>query len=84
MRTSEQYREGLRKMRRNVYVGGELVDRDDERMMGAVRTLSTTLTWQQTPSTRILLPQHLTSPGRRSTGSAMCTKAWRTFTRSRI
>ncbi len=42
MRTSEQYREGLRKMRRNVYVGGELVDRDDERMMGAVRTLSTT------------------------------------------
>lgn len=42
MRTSEQYLEALRKMRRNVYVGGELVDRDDERMMGAVRTLSTT------------------------------------------
>ena len=30
MRTKEQYVEGLRKMRRNLYYNGTLIDRDDE------------------------------------------------------
>ncbi len=55
MRTSEQYLEGLRKKRRNVYIGGELVDRDDERMMGAVRTLSTTFDVVSNPEYRDLV-----------------------------
>lgn len=62
MRTSEQYRERLRKMRRNVYIGGELVDRDDERMMGAVRTLSTTFDVASDPQYQDLVTatSHLT------------------------
>ena len=42
MRNSKKYIEDLRKMRRNIRMGGELVDRDDERMLGAVNTLSAT------------------------------------------
>ncbi len=62
MRTAKQYREGIRKMRRNVYVGGELVDRDDERMMGAVRTLSTTFDLAEKPEFQDLMTatSHLT------------------------
>jgi aromatic ring hydroxylase len=62
MRTSKQYREGLRKMRRNVYVAGEVVDRDDERMMGAVRTLSTTFDLAEKPEHEGLMTatSHLT------------------------
>jgi aromatic ring hydroxylase len=42
MRSSKEYRESLRKMKRNVRMAGDLVDRDDELMMGAVNILSHT------------------------------------------
>ena len=39
MRTKEEWIAGLKTMRRNVYLTGEKVDRDDERMRGAINTL---------------------------------------------
>ena len=42
MRTKEQYIEGLRKMRRNIYVDGNLIDRDDEMQMDCINTIGMT------------------------------------------
>jgi aromatic ring hydroxylase len=42
MRTKGQYIDGLRKMRRNLYVNGDLIDRDDELQMDCINTLGTT------------------------------------------
>ena len=42
MRTKEQYIQGLSKMRRNVYLDGELIDRTDERQMDCLNTIGTT------------------------------------------
>ena len=42
MITSSEYRKRLSKMRRNVYMDGQLVDRDDPRMQGAVNTVAKT------------------------------------------
>ena len=42
MRTVEQYRDDLRKMRRNVYVGGQPVDRDDPRIEPGTNVISLT------------------------------------------
>lgn len=42
MRTTEQYLTDLKSMRRNVFIGGELVHRDDARLIGSVRVLQTT------------------------------------------
>ena len=42
MRTKEQYVEGLRKMRRNLYLDGRRIDRDDEVQMDAINTMGTT------------------------------------------
>jgi len=36
MRTKRQYIEGLRKMRRNLHVNGNVIDRDDELQMDCV------------------------------------------------
>jgi len=47
MRNSKEYRERLSKMRRNVRMGGELIDRNDERMMGVINTLSATFDFAQ-------------------------------------
>ncbi len=42
MRTKEQYIEGLRKMRRNIYVDGNKIDRDDELQMDCINTIGLT------------------------------------------
>jgi len=42
MRTKEQYIQGLAKMRRNLYLDGELIDRTDERQMDCINTIGTT------------------------------------------
>ena len=42
MRTKQQYIEGLRKMRRNIYVNGEKIARDDEIQMPTINTIGLT------------------------------------------
>lgn len=42
MRTKEQYIEGLRKMRRNIYLDGNKIDRDDELQMDCINTIGLT------------------------------------------
>ncbi len=42
LRTASRYREGLRRMKPNVYVGGQLVDRDDPRIQPGVNVMSLT------------------------------------------
>ena len=42
MRTKQQYIEGLRKMRRNIYVDGEKIDRTDEMQMTTLNTIGLT------------------------------------------
>ena len=49
MRTKEEWIAGLKTMRRNVYLTGEKVDRDDERMRGAINTLGETFDYAQMP-----------------------------------
>jgi len=62
MRTSQEYIQGLMKKRRNVRIGGEIVDRDDERMMGAVRDIVSTFDLAQKAEYRDLMTatSHLT------------------------
>ena len=55
MRTPQQYQEELKRKRRNVYISGDLVDRDDERMMGSVRILSKTFELAAMPEHQELL-----------------------------
>jgi aromatic ring hydroxylase len=49
MRTKEQYLEGLRKMRRNLYLNGEKISRDDEIQMPAIETMSVTFDYAADP-----------------------------------
>ena len=49
MRTKEQYIDGLRKMRRNIYVNGNLIDRDDEMQMDCLNTIGLTYDYANMP-----------------------------------
>ncbi|MFW6080439.1 MAG: 4-hydroxyphenylacetate 3-hydroxylase family protein [Desulfosalsimonas sp.] len=49
MRTREQYLEGLKKLRRNLYFNGEKIDRDDEVQMQAINVMSVTFDEAATP-----------------------------------
>ncbi len=49
MRTKEQYLERLRKMRRNLYLNGEKISRDDEIQMAAIETMSVTFDYAADP-----------------------------------
>ncbi|MGD2073232.1 MAG: 4-hydroxyphenylacetate 3-hydroxylase N-terminal domain-containing protein, partial [Candidatus Thorarchaeota archaeon] len=40
MRTSEDYRQALYKMKPNIIIDGKYVGRDDPRLQGAIKTLS--------------------------------------------
>jgi aromatic ring hydroxylase len=62
MRTKERYIEGLRKMRRNLYYGGEKIDRTDERQMACLETMGTTFDEANKPQNAGLLTarSHLT------------------------
>ncbi|MFP4452143.1 MAG: 4-hydroxyphenylacetate 3-hydroxylase family protein [Desulfobacterales bacterium] len=42
MRTKQQYLEGLKKLRRNLYFNGEKIDRDDEMQMQAINVMGVT------------------------------------------
>jgi len=49
MVTSQEYRQRIMKLRRNVYVDGELVARDDPRLMGEINVLGLTYELAQDP-----------------------------------
>lgn len=42
MKTSQEYRENLYKMKHNIFINGEKVGRDDPRMEGVIKTISQT------------------------------------------
>jgi len=42
MRTFAEYQEKLKKMRKNVYIDGELVERDDPRLLGGQHIIGIT------------------------------------------
>lgn len=62
MRTAEQYRAKLKSMRPNVYMNGELIQRDDPRLAGGVNTIAETFIRVQDPENEDLLTavSHLT------------------------
>src|SRR4030066_19333 len=49
MRTKQQYIEGLRRMRRNIYVNGEKIARDDEVQMPTIHTMGLTFDYAADP-----------------------------------
>ncbi|MDP6100457.1 MAG: 4-hydroxyphenylacetate 3-hydroxylase N-terminal domain-containing protein [Dehalococcoidia bacterium] len=50
MITSQQYRERLKRLKSNVFIDGELVDRGDSRMQGEINTLAITYDMAEDPS----------------------------------
>ncbi|UCE10869.1 MAG: aromatic ring hydroxylase [Candidatus Thorarchaeota archaeon] len=55
MRTGDEYKEALVKMKPNVIIGGENVGRDDERLQGVIKTISMTFDRADDPEFRDLL-----------------------------
>jgi len=49
MRTPDQYFADLKKMKKNIYIGGEKVGRDDPRLLGNIRVMQTTFDLAQDP-----------------------------------
>ena len=49
MRTKEQYLESLKKKRRNIYVDGQKIDRDDELQMDCINTIGLTFDYANDP-----------------------------------
>ena len=49
MRTSEEYLEGLRVMKPNVYMGGEIVKRDDPRILPGINVMRITFDMASDP-----------------------------------
>jgi 4-hydroxyphenylacetate 3-monooxygenase/4-hydroxybutyryl-CoA dehydratase/vinylacetyl-CoA-Delta-isomerase len=62
MRTSKDYRKTLQEMRRNVYMKGKLVERDDPALMPSIRVLAKTFDLVEDPEFRDVLTStsHLT------------------------
>lgn len=62
MRTSKEYVERLNKMRKNVYMNGELVERDDPELLPSIRVLSKTFDLAEDPEFKDLITttSHLT------------------------
>jgi 4-hydroxyphenylacetate 3-monooxygenase/4-hydroxybutyryl-CoA dehydratase/vinylacetyl-CoA-Delta-isomerase len=54
-RTSQDYRESLYKMKHNIYINGKQVGRDDERLQGAIKTISLTFDKVDDPEFKDLL-----------------------------
>ena len=55
MRTSEEYLERLRSMKPNVYMGGEVVQRDDPRILPGINVMSITFDMAKDPQNQELL-----------------------------
>ncbi len=49
MRTKQQYIDGLKKMRRNIYVNGQKIDRTDELQMDTLNVIGTTFDYANDP-----------------------------------
>lgn len=49
MRTAEHYKEKLRSMRKNVYIDGELTERDDPRLLGGQNVIAETFNFAADP-----------------------------------
>ncbi len=62
MRTADQYVEKLKSMRPNVYVGGEVIQRDDPRLLPAINVVSQTFNYANDPQYEDLMTaqSHLT------------------------
>jgi len=62
MRTKQQYIEGLRKMRRNLYMNGEKISRTDERQIACINTIGMTFDAAEKPENADLMTakSHLT------------------------
>ena len=62
MRSKEAYHDGLMKMRRNVYLGGEIVDRDDPQFSPGIHCIDLTFDLAKDPQYDGLMtvPSHLT------------------------
>ncbi|MBW2061541.1 MAG: aromatic ring hydroxylase [Deltaproteobacteria bacterium] len=62
MRTKKQYMEGLSKMRRNIYVDGNKIDRTDEMQMDCINTIGVTFDEAEKPENAdfMLAKSHLT------------------------
>ncbi|MBI5115445.1 aromatic ring hydroxylase [Candidatus Poribacteria bacterium] len=62
MRTKQQYIEGLKKMRRNIYVNGQKIDRTDELQMDCINTIGLTFDMAEKPENKDLCTatSHLT------------------------
>jgi len=61
LRTKQQYIDGLKKMRRNIYYDGHLIDRTDELLMPAINTIGYTFDAAQDPKFQdlVLAKSHL-------------------------
>ncbi|MFC1958572.1 4-hydroxyphenylacetate 3-hydroxylase family protein [Chloroflexota bacterium] len=66
MRTSEEYFDGLKKMKPNLYIGGERVGRDDPRVKPGINVMSVTFDMAQDPELK-----HLVSVTSALTGKAV-------------
>ena len=55
MRTSEEYRNDLYKMKPNIYIGGKKVGRDDSRLQGGIYVMSRTFELAEHPDFKDLL-----------------------------
>ncbi|HMK64924.1 MAG TPA: 4-hydroxyphenylacetate 3-hydroxylase N-terminal domain-containing protein, partial [Thermodesulfobacteriota bacterium] len=62
MRTKEQYIQGLKRMKRNLYCDGRLIDRDDELQVACLNTIATTFDEAARPENQELMTaiSHLT------------------------
>ena len=62
MRTKDQWIEGIKKMQRNLYMGGEKIGRDDERFIPATNVMGTTFDYALKPEYEDLMTatSHLT------------------------
>ncbi|TET83254.1 MAG: aromatic ring hydroxylase, partial [Desulfobacteraceae bacterium] len=62
MRTKEQWLEGMKKMKRNLYISGEKVGRDDERFIPTTNVMGTTFEYSSKPEYEDLMTatSHLT------------------------
>ena len=53
MRTKEQWLEGIRKMKPNLYMGGDKLGREDERLIPTTNVMGPPSTWRWIPNLRI-------------------------------
>ena len=61
MRTFDEYKEKLYNMRKNVYIGGKLIGRDDELLEGGINTIGVTFDQAQSKESKdIVATSHIT------------------------